>query len=216
MEDIKQIYEGKANLFKGTDIAKEGYAFKVHKVISKDFREISCYSPDNMEEIYGEILNECQFDKDKDYSLEENKQVILINGFDSPIIRNIGSSDLPEIKEGLKRFCKGLEKIKKGFEKVIIFGDTDKAGNIAFSCFERVKRVYSPEGLFWMDGCDLEFYLHEQAEKVCERLAEKGIENDPSGMVHEFKDKFYCTQDKCEGCKIYIKQLSAFFTGEFC
>ena len=216
MEDIKQIYEGKAALFKGTKIAKKGYDFKVHKIISKDFREISCYSPDKMEEAYGEILNECQFDKDKDYSLEDNKQVILINGFDSPIIRNIGSSDLPGIKEGLNKFCKGLEKIKKGFEKVIIFGDTSFLVKEALLCFKRVKVIVSPENLFCVDGWEMECYLDEQAEKVCERLAEKGIEMDPYDIVNSFENRFNCTQDKCRGCKIYIKQLSAFFTEEFC
>ena len=158
MGTIKQIYEGEADVFKGTSIAKDGYDFKVHEVISVDFKDMCSLTPDEIDATYEGILKKCYFDNSKEYCPEEikrfNERIVLIDSFDYLILSNIGKPDFYIIKEGLHNFCRRLEEIKGGVNKVIIFGNTQCIVKEFLSHFNDLLIESDTYKIFWFSGSD--------------------------------------------------------------
>ncbi len=138
---LKAIFEGKRNLFEGLAISKKDYDWEVHPVIHLSFADLtaSANSPEGVKDYLFSKVNQqaVQFDiplTEKEPGLrlgqlidelaKQNTVAVLVDEYDKPLIDNINSPQVEEIRNELKCFFGVLKDRNSSLRMLFVTGVT--------------------------------------------------------------------------------------------
>ena len=173
---LKNIFKGNKELFKGLKIYDMPYDWKLYPVINMNISQAPCESAeilnkglcalarDNAKEIGIELTDETHsgllFKELINKAKELGKVVILIDEYDKPLVENIYSPHIEEIRQVLENFYINIKASDEHLRFVFMTGVTKFSKVSVFSKLNNLRDITMSEAFATMYG-----YTQEEVER---------------------------------------------------
>ena len=185
---LKNIFKGNKELFKGLKIYDMPYDWKLYPVINMNISQAPCESAeilnkglcalarDNAKEIGIELTDETHsgllFKELINKAKELGKVVILIDEYDKPLVENIYSPHIEEIRQVLENFYINIKASDEHLRFVFMTGVTKFSKVSVFSKLNNLRDITMSEAFATMYGYTQEEVEHYFGERI-DALADK-------------------------------------------
>jgi Predicted AAA-ATPase/PD-(D/E)XK nuclease superfamily len=186
---LKNIFKGNKELFKGLKIHDLPYDWKSYPVINLNISQAACESAFILNKGLCGILQECAKEMGLELSEETHsgmlfreliykakdlgKVVILIDEYDKPLVDNINSPHLDEIRQVLENFYINIKASDEHLRFVFMTGVTKFSKVSIFSKLNNLRDITMSEQYATMYG-----YTQEELEKYFgDRIDELAVKN---------------------------------------